>query len=322
MSSSANRARHSILGAIIGDALGTTFEFATAQQAQKELKKYANFKNGLVGLGPFNLIAGQFTDDTEMALAIMSVIISHGKYDQKLVAHAYRKWYLSKPFDIGRTTSIAVAQKSREDMIHMAKTSNYYSLSNGFLMRIFGLISLYHDKTQKELIEAIISDTMLTHGNPETHAISSIYGLMLYEAIHGATASSVYALGKEKSNHSLLITTIYDTVENNRDYFVYDDRTYQISKIDSYMIGFVGYAFWLLLLVLKNVTSYKMAILTIVKFGGDTDTNACIVGAVMGAIYPDTIPKSWIKSVINCNAKSRYQNYPIADPRVWTKWLP
>jgi len=117
----------------------------------------------LIGGGPFNLVPGQFTDDTEMSLAIMSVIIENGSYNQKLVSEAYHRWYLSQPFDIGNTTMNTVSKNCVEDMLQAAKMYNSTSLSNGFLMRLFGLVALYHNKSSKELIASICQDVILTH---------------------------------------------------------------------------------------------------------------------------------------------------------------
>lgn len=314
-------AKYAILGAIIGDAAGTTFEFMIASKAKTKLANYHNLKNGLVGLGPFDVQPGQFTDDTEMALAIMSIIKSTGSYDQKLVAKAYYQWYLSNPPDIGRTTSNAVSKESASEMINVAKTLNIESLSNGFLMRLFGLVALYTNKSREELLRAIVLDVKLTHGHPETSYIAMIYGTMLDAAIRGQDATNVYLIGKHYCNTSELIKTIYHAVDNSQNYFNYNYYQYKLSDVDNKFIGFVGYAFWLLLLSLKNHKSYETAILDIISRGGDTDTNACIVGAVIGAIYPNTIPKSWIQSVTSFNAEKRFQRYPIANPKIWTKWL-
>lgn len=318
----ASRARSAIYGAIIGDALGTTFEFTSASDAKSLVGKYGGLKNGLVGRGPFNLEPGQFTDDTEMALAIMYVISTNNLYDQSLVSIAYRSWYASEPFDIGNTTLNAVSQKSTIDMLNAAKTINAKSLSNGFLMRLFGLVGLYYDRPKDKLLNSIVQDVKLTHGHPEAPYIAMIYGLMLADAISGKNAHDIMLVCKSKCRYSPLIFSIYNSVIHNKDYFIYDSTKYELAKIDTKSIGFVGYAFWLLLLSLKNYSSYKLAMIDIVSRGGDTDTNACIVGAVMGAIYPNTIPKQWLNSVLTFRSKSRFESYPISNPAEWTKWLP
>jgi len=50
-------------------------------------------------------------------------------------------------------------------------------------------------------------------------------------------------------------------------------------------IGFVKYGFVHAFRRLKNKTSYINAIFETLIGGGDTDTNACIVGGLVGAYY-------------------------------------
>lgn len=342
-STPAYRARCAILGSMVGDALGTTLEFCKGDEAREILKKYSNFKDGLVGGGPFNVVPGQFTDDTELGLANMVVMINNGKYDQNLAAQSYHQWFKSKPFDIGTTTRNALCHKSAKEMMDAAKNINYSSMSNGFLMRLPGLIALHHDKKPEYLVQAVKLDTMLTHGNPEAQHISVIYAAMLDAAIQGKSAKVVYDLGKELANspwsstenyatdylaygkffkYSPLVSSIYQCVESDADDFKYNGVDYALDSMDGPNQGFVGYALWWLIWCLSHHASYEEAMLAICRSGGDCDTNNCIVGAVMAALYPSTIPQKWIDSVMNFSNKKRFDNYPIANPAVWSKWLP
>lgn len=317
-----HKARYSIIGAMIGDALGTTYEFLPSVDATLGILYYNNFKDGLVGKGPFNVAPGQFTDDTEMALAIMSVIVKKGYYDQRLVANAYHVWYNSNPVDIGLTTKNAVSQRSLDSMIDVSAKYNKKSLSNGFLMRLFGLVGLYYDKPKYQLVKAIGNDVILTHSHPEAIHIGIIYGLMLNGAIRGMNANQVYYLGKDLCDESPLIKAIYRSIGKNKNYFYHNNIKYKPANLDIKMIGFVGYSFWLLLFCLKYFSSYEKSILDVVSRGGDTDTNACIVGAIMAALYPNSVPKNWIKSVTSFKSESRFIHYPISNPKIWLKWLP
>ncbi|SON53093.1 ADP-ribosyl-[dinitrogen reductase] glycohydrolase (fragment) [Vibrio tapetis subsp. tapetis] len=57
-----SRAKGALLGLALGDALGTTLEF----KAKDSFEPITD----MVGGGPFNLEAGQWTDDTSMALCL------------------------------------------------------------------------------------------------------------------------------------------------------------------------------------------------------------------------------------------------------------
>lgn len=59
-----DRAYGCILGAFVGDALGTTLEFATGIVSDADAMEAM----GMVGGGPFKLAPGQVTDDSELAM--------------------------------------------------------------------------------------------------------------------------------------------------------------------------------------------------------------------------------------------------------------
>lgn len=316
-------ARFAILGAMIGDSLGSTMEFEKRANAQLLLRKHNEFADGLVGGGPFRLQPGQFTDDSEMILAVMSAIAQNGGiYNQELTAQSYHKWYLSNPFDIGNATRACVSKRNASEMIEAATLNNDKSLSNGFLMRLPGLVSLYYDKSQKELVDAIIEDVRLTHSHPETVHIAIIYGIILHKAINGSSAEEICTWIRGNCKHSELFHAIFDMVERGYIFFTYNNEEYTLDQIDSHIFGFVGFAIWMLVFSIKFKQSYRDSIIMTVGYGGDTDTNACIVGSVMAALYPDTVPKCWIGSVIGCGAVQRYQKYSLADPANWITLLP
>ena len=50
--------------------------------------------------------------------------------------------------------------------------------------------------------------------------------------------------------------------------------------------------------------SFERAIQETISLGGDTDTNACIVGGMMGALIgKDRIPEEMKGKVLNCDVK-------------------
>ena len=61
------RFRGSLLGLAVGDALGTTLEF----RRRGEFKTLVD----MIGGGPFDLAAGEWTDDTSMALCLATSLL-------------------------------------------------------------------------------------------------------------------------------------------------------------------------------------------------------------------------------------------------------
>jgi ADP-ribosyl-[dinitrogen reductase] hydrolase len=59
----------------------------------------------------FRKLAGQITDDSEMALSLASSLIRCQGFNQADVATAYVSWYASKPPDAGMATTVALSMR-------------------------------------------------------------------------------------------------------------------------------------------------------------------------------------------------------------------
>ncbi|MCA9926113.1 MAG: ADP-ribosylglycohydrolase family protein, partial [Anaerolineales bacterium] len=74
-----------LLGLAVADAVGTTLEF----------KPPGTFTpiDDMLGGGPFNLKAGQWTDDTSMALCLASSLVKTRTFDPVDQMQRYVRWY-------------------------------------------------------------------------------------------------------------------------------------------------------------------------------------------------------------------------------------
>lgn len=321
-----NRISGCIAGWMIGDALGATFEFMTREEATKKMSNLNNLLDGLKGGGPFNFAPGQFTDDTEMGLCAMCIVDKYNVYDIGQVASMYNYWYKSNPKDIGTSTRNTVKYKLSTEMIAAAKNDNSGSLSNGFLMRMPGYVALMkkRNKTKKEIATASILDTKLTHSHLETFHLAVIYSQILSNAIDGLSANDIFTWLKgvirDSKVKSELIVSIVQSIEKNQDYIMYNNTKYLYSDLDHKYIGFSGYSIWIAIKAMLEFTSYDRAMIYVASLGGDTDTNCCITGAIIGALYPETISNIWLDSLIKCKT-DRHREFILSDPNNWIKYI-
>ncbi len=153
-----SRSTYAIYGWMVGDALGVTLEFMSKADAKAAIKAHNYFLDGLPGGGSFGFQPGQFSDDTEMGLAMWDALRRYGTYNVDAVADAYHKWYKSNPKDIGKATSNAVSNATAMSQMRAAEKLNSGSLSNGFLMRIPPLIVFYQGRPWPELLDALKQD--------------------------------------------------------------------------------------------------------------------------------------------------------------------
>lgn len=129
-----DRYRGALLGLACGDALGTTLEF-------KPPGSFAPIHD-LVGGGPFGLQAGQWTDDTAMALCLAESLVERRDFDPLDQLERYVRWWrhghLSSTgtcFDIGVQTAAALRSFERTPSPEPASPDPELA-GNGSLMRL------------------------------------------------------------------------------------------------------------------------------------------------------------------------------------------
>ena len=74
-----------LVGLAAGDALGTTLEFSPPGSFDPI--------DDMVGGGPFGLRAGQWTDDTSMALCLATSLLESGGFDPVDQMGRYLRWF-------------------------------------------------------------------------------------------------------------------------------------------------------------------------------------------------------------------------------------
>ena len=83
--------------------------------------------------------------------------------------------------------------------------------------------------------------------------------------------------------------------------------------------GWVLVAFGNAIYQLLHAPSAEEAIVDTVQRGGDTDTNAAICGALVGAVYSiQSLPERWVATVLNCRPDQA--NPAVHQPRPQTYW--
>lgn len=296
----------SLLGAAYGDAAGARLEF-TNEIKIREVEKAMNLQGG----GVFQVAPGQVTDDTELSIQLFRALLEykHNKNPElkidDFISKRYSDWFNSRPFDIGQTTRNAFDAFDKNDMIENSRTLNHQSESNGALMRCVPLAvysfenSLSHD----EIYELVTLDVQLTHGKKTVANLVFLYVMIiiyLYKNLDWKTIQSKLETIRNRLD-DVRIDNIFKNYKN------YDD-------IDVYkQMGWDTHAFSLVLYCLEKNFSFKDAIKFVLLKGGDTDTNAAIVGGVMGAKYGlKDIPH--LDKLLKCKPNHNRQNF---HPKVY-----
>ncbi len=291
-----SRAQGCLLGQFCGDALGSQVEFQDSAQIREQ---YPDGVREMRGGGPFGTLAGQLTDDSEMALMLARSLVEQGRFDPSEVEKAYRFWFESEPFDCGNTIGSAL-MGHRDDA----------SESNGALMRISPLGIFGARQQSAQVAEWARQDAGITHTHRVCQEANELFCVALSRAIlTGEEAESLYhdMLGRAEAGFS---ESLVETVRRARQE-AWDEKAIHTG----WVLVALQNALWQIL----HASSFEDAIVDTISHGGDTDTNAAICGALYGAICGlEGIPERWVRSVLDCRPEAGRPN--VRHPRPAVFW--
>ena len=287
-----------LLGACVGDAAGAVLEFMepapTAAQVQWALT--------MPGGGVWGVAPGQITDDGELMLCLAQALAESLTFDLERIARTYAAWIESPPFDIGSTTSraLGVARGGQAYAATMTAAARYSmdSKANGSLMRAAPLGVWGHRLTATALADCARQDSCLSHPNPSCWQAVACYSI--------AIAHLMNQLGDRQG--ALAAAQQWASVNANAEVQAWlADAAQNRSVFYTPQIGFVRIGFTHAFRHLGLGTSFIEALMETLAGGGDTDTNACIVGGLLGAADgADAIPLPLRQAVLTCDtAKGR-----------------
>ena len=282
-----------IWGALVGDACGATLEFCDDEITEEMAVRAMTMPGG----GSLRVGRGQITDDGELTLALWSVLRGretfHG-FPLEAVAKSYAAWYTSFPFDIGRTCSLAfdaLHEWTHNDMELTDVLCNIDDMSrrseaNGALMRVTPIATWWAshplerngvcvEETAQFAAAAAEQDARLSHPGRVTRDANAVYTyavtLLLLGCSPADTVMYMEIMVRKKC------AEVQRWVEESK-------RELSDTRV---LIGHVRHAFVAALWFLRRPEiGYAEAICRILMRGGDTDTNAAIVGGLVACYQP------------------------------------
>lgn len=291
-----------LLGALIGDAVGATLEFLGRIPTSSDIDHALTLPGG----GALSVAPGQITDDGELALALARALIGSQEYPVEHVANHYLRWISSAPFDVGNATRMAMdCNRQGQKPVHLqmranALAHNRDSKANGALMRSSPLGIWSVRLSERETVEAALSDAGLIHPNltcqwANAAYVSALRYLMLFPGdANGAYQAALRALAEDQSASA-------GSIEVRA--WLEDAQAGRLPPCHP-MAGFVRIGFTHAFFHLLEQSSFENALRSTLAGGGDTDTNACIVGALVGALHGlGGIPTSLIEGVLHCDTR-------------------
>ncbi|MDD3470634.1 MAG: ADP-ribosylglycohydrolase family protein [Thermoguttaceae bacterium] len=291
------RAQGCLLGQLAGDALGSLVEF----QSPEDIR--CHYPQGLRELsdgGTWNTLAGQPTDDSEMALLLARMLVERGVYDPNAALQAYQFWLGTGPFDCGMTIATGLQGRPNPD-----------SQANGAMMRISPLGIFGANYPLEKVRNWAMQDAALTHPNPVCLQANALFTMAISHAItSGCETEKLYQNVKQWAVDLSVVPDLMDAVLGA-----------SASPPADYVHqqGWVLIAFQNALYQLCHASNLETGVVDTVMRGGDTDTNAAICGSLLGAVYGlDAIPRQWVDRILHCRPKAGHPG--VHRPRPECLW--
>jgi len=291
-----NRYIGCMLGAAIGDALGKQNEGLQRKDILKNgfIKDYGKAPNGCPGE---KLRPGQYTDDTEQMILLAGSLIECSGFEAGDFAKRIARWGVDALADperkklVGPSSSAAVARLNSGISWKDAGSS---IPSCGSAMRAAPIGLFYGDRDEIETNAALSS--IPTHNSSAAIAGAVAVAVGVRCAIDGMDCPEIIkesCVRGSKYDEGMGIKIGYSFELRDED----PEKVFAKLGTSYFVYETVPSAFYCFS---RHFEDPEKAIIEAVNAGGDTDSIACITGALCGARHGiDAFPERWIKGLEN-----------------------
>ena len=268
-----------LLGLAVGDAVGTTLEFSRRDAVPAI--------TDLIGGGPFRLIAGEWTDDTAMTLALADSLAVDPELDEADLMRRFVSWYrdgdyscTGRCFDIGVTTREALTRFERTGD-PLAGSPDPQAAGNGSLMRL-APVAIRHWRDRARLNDIAERQSRTTHAATEAVHACIGYANILADAIAGEPRDAV--LAPQAASFTPKVKAVLEGGWRGKPRGAIASSGYVVHSLEA--------ALW----CVGRTHDFRSAVLLAANLGDDADTTAAITGQLAGALYgANGIPARWLE---------------------------
>uniref|UniRef100_A0A671NAN9 ADP-ribosylhydrolase ARH3 n=1 Tax=Sinocyclocheilus anshuiensis TaxID=1608454 RepID=A0A671NAN9_9TELE len=305
-----SRFRGALVGSVLGDCIGGEFEGAVDVPLDRVLQHLSALEDETRGDGIL-----QYSDDTAMMRCVADSLLTRMAFDERDMARRFAKEYNLAP---GRGYGSGVIQVLRKlasphlkDVFQPAQAQfgGRGSFGNGGAMRAAPFALAF--KSRADVCRYSRLGAMLTHSCSLGYNGAALQALAVHLSLQGALALPKEFINKlisEMEEMEIDETAQLDAKALNLSDFPYCSRLHRVKELmDRNSVSIeesVPTAIFCVLHCLEprdglpeRFGGLERTIAYSLALGGDTDTIACMAGAIAGAHYGiDSIPQSWQKS--------------------------
>jgi ADP-ribosyl-[dinitrogen reductase] hydrolase len=276
-----------MLGLALGDAAGAPFEYRRAHQIPDPAPL---FELPWLGLPP-----GTTTDDTALARNLVRSMAERGDFDDDDLVERHLAWFRSDPPDVGTLTRLVLARVATGERAQAAARAVWemrgpeVSAGNGSVMYCAPLGAAYANRPG-QLYDLAPLLSSLTHHDERCRTACLAVTLMTAALVRGEEA--------ERSLHGVLTSLLESEREGAEELEFLVEAAGTKRAVDGPDQGFCLFTAGLALRTAVEGAGFEGGIRSVIAHGGDTDTNAAVAGALLGARDgPTGLPSWWVAAL-------------------------
>jgi ADP-ribosyl-[dinitrogen reductase] hydrolase len=277
-----DRAAACLLGLALGDALGAPFEFRRARELPDPILAFELPWNGLP--------PGTWTDDTAMALNLVASLVERETFDAADLLARHVAWLGTGPPDVGNQTRAALV--ASEPGLPPGEAARRVwerrgpevSAGNGSVMYCAPL-GAFRALEPVRLDEEAPALSAITHWDGRCRTACLAVTLAAAALVRGEPAEAAVRVA---------LDAVLDR-EGGEELEHLTAEAGRARPVDGPDQGFCLFTAGLALRAAVEASSFEAGLRVVVALGGDTDTNAAVAGALLGAREgADGLPSSWL----------------------------
>ena len=252
------------------------------------------FPNGLHDLAPPPKNS-PYDDDAAMALLLGESLLAAKGFDATDVAHRWVKWMKVDGRGIGWTTkrALTLIDRGKEPfeagrLAHQESPGR--SAGNGSVMRCVPVALRYHDDVDR-LIRVSTQQAAITHADERCTWAAAAVNLAARELLHGNIYFIEEVLHRIGDRAPRVLRDAIHRVPREGE----SDLPITRAGETGYVVHCVEIAFWFV----AHDRTLEESLIHLAQAGGDTDTNAAVAGALLGARHGETaLPPRWMDQLV------------------------
>jgi ADP-ribosyl-[dinitrogen reductase] hydrolase len=277
-----------VLGLALGDALGAPFELRRREEIPDPLPAFETSSQGPV--------PGTGTDDTAMARNLWRSLVERGGLDTADVLERHLAWFATDPPGVGNLTRRVLGGIRDGDpdaaRRYVEERGPEVSATNGSVMYCAPL-GAFRASRPELLLEEAPALSAITHWDERCRTACLAVTLAAAALVRGEAPVTAV-------EHA--VTAVLDR-EGGEELEYLVAGAGRARRVDGPDRGFALFTAGIALQVAAEAPSFEEGLRRVVALGGDTDTNAAVAGALLGALHGRTsLPDAWLDVLLDRGA--------------------